>query len=121
MFSCKDKDSCSAGDLPSEMIVGTWELKSVYNPFVNETTYPGQEGYTVTITFKENNTYQLKDSREPDTETGSYKVRTDRQESCSADKCIDIFSDASSYSITCNELIHDITPVDGPLNTYVRQ
>lgn len=120
IFSCKDKSDCSAGDQPDQIIIGTWELESVYNPWTDETTYPEEEGYTLTIRFKENDTYQLKDSRQPDTETGTYALLRSATEDCIADLCMGLF-EGSRYSITCDQLVDDSTPVDGLRKVFSRK
>lgn len=120
IFSCKDKNECSAGDPIDEMIIGTWKLESEFNPWTNETVYPDQEGYTLTIRYKENGTYQLKDSRQPNTETGTYAILRSAVEDCGVEMCM-VFFEGSLYSITCDKLIYDSTPVDGPRLVYSKQ
>lgn len=120
MFSCKNKSDCDAGDSVELIIIGTWELKSEFNPWTGETTYPDEEGYTLTITYNDDNTYELIDSREPDVETGTYTVLNSAVEDCNTDMCMGFF-EGSPYSITCDQLIYDSTPVDGPRQVYERK
>lgn len=120
--SCKkeDKAHCNVNDGPAEMIVGTWELESTFNPWTNETTDPDDEGYSVVISYLSDGTFIHDDSRETGVETGTYQVITDRTVSCTANECIYLFDQGTSYTITCDQLIYDSTPVDGPRNVYTR-
>ena len=120
IISSKDKGNCDAGDPIEKIIIGTWELKSVFNPWTGETTYPVEAGYTVTITYNDDGTYELIDSRETDIETGTYLVYDSPVIDCAADMCISVI-EGSAYTITCDQLIYDNTPVDGPRLVYERK
>lgn len=122
LASCKKEEhsQCNSQDRPAELILGAWDLKSIYNPWSNETTYPEEEGYSVVVSYLSDGTYILDDTRQPLIDTGTYEVISDMTVNCRADECIYMSEQGSFYVITCDSLIKDSTPVDGPRKVYSR-
>lgn len=110
---------CSEADA-EQLVAGSWKLYTIFNPLTNETVLTKNTGEEEIITFNVNNSYKLVNN-DGNEDAGTWKVDNLEPGFCDGvDICISEQQDLGWY-IDCDELVYDLTPVDGPRKTYKRR
>lgn len=123
-FSCKEKkEECDTDTAAEELILGTWELYSYSGGIAGAGPFfPADEGYTVTLHFRSDGTYQIDDSRTTNSVNGSYVLVSDFNAGCNTDLCVFIIqNNDGTLALDCDELMYaEAGVLDGFTYVYRR-
>lgn len=108
-----DKTNCGATN--TEKITGTWTLTEAFNPWTQQDE-SATAGVYKELEFQASGTLIMRDTDNNDTANETWELNADNP-----NELITVAGGWYSYSVNCDSLILDSTPVDGPRYSYVRQ
>lgn len=116
--------TCTDSSSREDRIIGCWLLLSTYDPWQNQTYYPSVDSATETLVFKVDSAVRYFDSRGHDYNWTYEFRRFDNQpgnQGPDSEYYLWIENAQNWFTLTCDTLVIDNTPVDGSRKVYAKE
>lgn len=118
-FAACDKDNnnnkTNCGTSVEDKLTATWTLTEAFNPWTQQDDI-ANAGVYKELEFQSGGTLIMRDTGNGDTQTDTWELNADNP-----NELITVAGGWYSYTVNCDSLVLDGTPVDGHRYTYVRQ